>query len=91
VLDAEAGVLGETSRQWQDKLSGNPAYGLGTFLRRTALGRTFWHSGRVALEQRGGGYSVKFDNGWTTVVTFNGDVRAGADLHRRLEAAVSKR
>jgi CubicO group peptidase (beta-lactamase class C family) len=92
VFDAEAGVLGEISRKWQDMLSGNPAYGLGTFLRRTAIGRTFWHSGRVPLRERGGAYSIKFDNGWTAVATFNGDVREGAgDLRRRLEAAVSNR
>jgi CubicO group peptidase (beta-lactamase class C family) len=88
VFDANVHALGPISQKWQDTLSGNPAYGLGTFIRRTARGRMFWHSGRVALRERGGAYTIKFDNGWTTVITFDGDPR-GSDLRRRLEAAVA--
>jgi CubicO group peptidase (beta-lactamase class C family) len=90
VFDANASVLGETSRQWQETLPGNPAYGLGTFVRRTVNGREFSHTGRVALRERGGAYTIKFDNGWTIVITFDGDARGSApDLRRQLRAAVS--
>ena len=90
VFDPDAGVLGQTSSAWQQALAGNPVYGLGTYLRRTSQGFMYWHSGRVALRDRGGSYTIKFDNGWTTVVTFEGDPRgAGADLRRRLTAVVS--
>jgi CubicO group peptidase (beta-lactamase class C family) len=90
VFDENARVLGETSRQWQDALPGNPAYGLGTFVRRTVNGREFSHTGRVALRERGGAYTIKLDNGWTIVITFDGDARGSVpDLRRQLRAAVS--
>jgi CubicO group peptidase (beta-lactamase class C family) len=90
VFDENAGVLGATSRQWQDTLRGNPAYGFGTFIRRTANGREFSHTGRVALRERGGAYTIKFDNGWTVVITFDGSARGSApDLRRQLKTAVS--
>ena len=82
--------LGNASRQWQQSL-GERAYGLGMSMRRTADGVVLSHSGRVAARERGGAYSVKFDNGWTVVVTFAGDPRGPGtrDLRRRLEAAVA--
>ena len=90
VLDPDAGGLGNTSRAWQQGLAGNPAYGLGTFLRRTAQGTTFWHTGRVALRKRGGSVTVKSGSGWTAVVIFDGDGRGGApELRRRLDAALA--
>jgi len=90
VFDESARVLGETSRQWQDTLPGNPAYGLGTFVRRTVTGREFSHTGRVPLREHGGAYTIKYDNGWTIVITFDGDARGSApDLRRELRAAVS--
>jgi|SRR5215470_5792549 len=90
VFDENATVLGATSRQWQDTLAGNPAYGLGTFVRRTANGREFSHTGRVPLREHGGAYTIKYDNGWTIVITFDGDARGAApDLRRQLRAAVS--
>jgi CubicO group peptidase (beta-lactamase class C family) len=90
VFDPSASLLGEVSRQWQDTLPGNPAYGFGTFIRRTAQGREFSHTGRVALRERGGAYTIKFDNGWTIVITFDGSARGSApDLRRQLKAAVS--
>jgi len=94
VFDRSAGVLGELSQTWQDKKwkdarIGQPAYGLGTRLERTRRGQIYSHGGSVGLPERGGAYTMKFDNGWTTVVTFDGDPRGlTADLHRRLEAAV---
>jgi CubicO group peptidase (beta-lactamase class C family) len=89
VFEPSAGALGKTSSAWQQGLDGNPIYGLGTFLRRTAQGVMFWHSGRTALRERSGAYTIKFDNGWTTVVMFEGDPRGSvADLRRRLTAAV---
>ena len=90
MFDANARVLGETSRHWQDTLPGNPAYGLGTFVRRTANGREFTHTGKVPLREHGGAYTIKFDNGWTIVITFDGDARGSVpDLRRQLRAAVS--
>src|SRR5262249_7277290 len=89
-FDENAHVLGETSRQWQETLPGNPAYGLGTFVRRTVNGREFTHTGKVALREHGGSYTIKFDNGWTIVVTFDGDARGSVpDLRRQFRAAVS--
>ena len=59
-------------------------------MRRTAHGLVLSHSGRVAARERGGAYFIKFDSGWTVVVTFAGD--PGQDgtrnLRQRLEAAV---
>jgi len=97
VFDRSAGVLGELSQAWQDRKwkdarIGQPAYGLGTRLERTPRGQIYSHGGSVGLPERGGAYTMKFDNGWTTVVTFDGDPRGlTADLHRRLEAAVFRR
>ena len=97
VFDRSAGVLGEPSQKWQDKKwndarNGERAYGLSTYLNRTPRGRIYSHGGSVALPERGGAYTMKFDSGWTTVVTFDGDPRGlTPDLHRRLEAAVYRR
>ena len=97
VFDRSAGVLGEPSQKWQDKKwndarIGERAYGLGTYLNRTPHGRIYSHGGSVGLRERGGAYTMKFDSGWTTVVTFDGDPRGlTGDLHRRLEAAVYRR
>ena len=90
VFDENARVLGETSRHWQDTLPENPAYGLGTFVRRTVIGREFSHTGRVALREHGGSFTTKYDNGWTIVITFDGDPRGSdPELRRQLRAAVS--
>jgi CubicO group peptidase (beta-lactamase class C family) len=82
--------LGSASRQWQQSL-GDKAYGLGVGIRRSADGVVLSHSGRVAARERGGAYQVKFDNGWTVVVTFAGDPTGSGtrDLRKRLEAAVA--
>lgn len=91
VFEPGSAGLGPIARQWQHSLSGNRAYGLGVGIRRSAQGILLTHTGRVALRERGGGYFVKFPNGWTAVVTFAGDPRTPgtADLRRRLEAAVA--
>jgi CubicO group peptidase (beta-lactamase class C family) len=90
VFDPDAGVLGNTSHAWQQALPGNPAYGLGTFLRRTAQGITFWHTGRAAGRERSGSLTIKSGGGWTAVVTFEGDARGGTpELRRRLDAMLS--
>jgi hypothetical protein len=62
-------------------------------MRRTARGVTYSHEGKVALGASGGSYSIKFDNGWTTVVMFDGDYGPDvySDLRGRLENAVGKR
>jgi len=93
VFDPNVHALGPVAQKWQDTLSGNPSYGLGTFIRRTPRGRMFWHSGRAAPGEHGersGAYTMKFPNGWTTVITFDGDPR-GSDLRQRLEGAVANR
>jgi CubicO group peptidase (beta-lactamase class C family) len=93
VFDPSAHVLGQVTRGWQDALFGDEVYGLGTFIRRTPRGPVFYHSGRAAPDQygdRSGAYTMKFPNGWTTVITFEGDPR-GSDLRRRLEGAVANR
>jgi CubicO group peptidase (beta-lactamase class C family) len=90
VFDAKSGVLGDTSRSWQEARPGNPAYGLGTFLRRSAQGVTFWHTGRVGLRERGGSLTIKSGSGWTAVVIFEGDGRGGTpELRRQLDALLS--
>ena len=90
VFDPNSGVLGDTSRAWQQALPGNPAYGLGTFLRRTAQGVTFWHTGRVGLRERGGSLTIKSASGWTAVMIFEGDGRGGVpELRRQLDAMLS--
>src|SRR5262249_14354619 len=79
-------------KKWKDGRNGERAYGLGTYLNRTPRGRIYSHGGSVALPERGGAYTMKFDSGWTTVVTFDGDPRGlTPDLHRRLEAAGYRR
>jgi len=91
VFEPDAGVLGPVSRKWLESRNERPAYGLGIYLRRTANGFVFSHAGKSNADEGSGSYALKFDNGWTAVVTFEGDVRrAGGDLHRRLEAAVSR-
>jgi CubicO group peptidase (beta-lactamase class C family) len=90
VFDPDVGVLGDTSRAWQQALPGNPAYGLGTFLRRTAQGVTFWHTGRAAARERSGSLTVKSGSGWTAVVTFEGDAQGGTpELRRQFDAMLS--
>ena len=83
--------LGNISRQWQQSL-GDKAYGLGVIIRRTAKGLVLSHSGRVAASERGGAYSMKYDTGWTVVVTFAGDPKEKGtqDLRRRLDAAIAE-
>ena len=91
VFDPGVGTLGPAAKKWQDSLSGNPTYGLGTFIRWTPRGRIFWHGGRAAPDsdgERSGAYTMKFPNGWTTVITFAGDPR-GSDLRQRLETALA--
>jgi CubicO group peptidase (beta-lactamase class C family) len=90
VFDPQSGVLGVTTRAWQEARPGNPAYGLGTFLRRSAQGVTFWHTGRVGLRERGGSLTIKSRSGWTVVVIFEGDGRGGTpELRRQLDAMLS--
>jgi CubicO group peptidase (beta-lactamase class C family) len=67
-------VLGKTSRAWLEARSGDPAYGLGTFLRHTAMGLTLSHDGKVPARIGGGAYQVKLAAGWTAVVIFDGTV-----------------
>ena len=90
VFDPATAGLGPISRAWLKSRNERPAYGLGVQMRRTARGFILSHSGRVALHERGGAYSIKFDNGWTVVVTFAGEAGQGgiADLRQRLEATV---
>jgi hypothetical protein len=58
---------------------------------RTDRGTVLTHTGRVALRERGGGYIVKYPNGWTAVVTFTGDVRrpAMSNLRQILRGAIA--
>jgi CubicO group peptidase (beta-lactamase class C family) len=93
VFDSKTKVLGEVSRAWMDSRREIPTYSLGTFMRRTARGVTYQHDGKVALREGGGSYSIKFDNGWTIVVMFDGNHNTDVylDLGRRLETAVVKR
>ena len=79
-------VLGKTSRQWLAARTGDPAYGLGTFLRKTPHGLTVWHDGKVPARIGGGAYQVKLAVGWTAVVIFAGTLAdpAYTDLDRIL-------
>jgi len=93
VFDQSSHLLGPVTRGWQDALHGDEVYGLGTRIRRMPRGRMFYHGGSAAPDQygeRSGAYTMKFPNGWTTVITFEGDPR-GSDLRRRLESAVANR
>jgi len=91
VFEPGSDLLGPVARKWHESLTGNPTYGFGISMRRTAQGVMFSHSGKVAAPLSGGAYAIKFPNGWTTVITFNGalDPGEGTDLRRRL-GAVSK-
>lgn len=88
VFDPGSTTLGPLARAWQETQRG---YGLGVGISRTARGTILTHTGRVALRERGGGYVVKYPNGWTAVVTFTGDLqRPGtSDLRRHLESALA--
>jgi CubicO group peptidase (beta-lactamase class C family) len=78
IFNPAAAVLGPTARQWQDALSGPSVYGLGMYIRRSERGILLTHTGRVALrEHPGGSYVIRFPNGWTAVVAFEGDARGG--------------
>jgi CubicO group peptidase (beta-lactamase class C family) len=79
-------TLGPLARAWQETRRG---YGLGIGITRTARGTILTHTGRAALRERGGGYIVKYPNGWTAVVTFTGDVRRPgmSDLRQLLRSA----
>ena len=72
VFDPGSPVLGAKSRRWL--ASRATTYGLGMIMDRTARGTIFSHSGRVASRGRGGSYAVRFDDGWTVVVLFGGDL-----------------
>jgi CubicO group peptidase (beta-lactamase class C family) len=90
VFDPKSSLLGKESRAWLDSRHEVPTYGLGMFIRRTGNRVVYLHNGKDA--RGGGAYSIKFGNGWTTVVAFagrhNDDVYG--DLRRRLESAVSE-
>jgi CubicO group peptidase (beta-lactamase class C family) len=73
VWDGKSGLLGSRSRSWMASLTGN--YGLGTRFHRSGRGIRYFHSGRVASADRGGAYYYKFEDGWTVVVIFAGDIR----------------
>jgi CubicO group peptidase (beta-lactamase class C family) len=92
VFDSKTKVLGKASLTWMDERREIPTYGLGTFMRRTARGFSYYHSGKVPLREGGGSYLVKLDNGWTTVVTFDGTHNSNVylDLRRRIETTLSK-
>jgi CubicO group peptidase (beta-lactamase class C family) len=75
VWDKGNGVLGPISRHWLGSQRGALTYGLGTRMHRTPHGIRFFHSGRVASRERGGAFTYKFENGWTVVVIFEGNIR----------------
>jgi hypothetical protein len=58
VFDPATAGLGPISRTWLESRNERPAYGLGVQMRRTARGFILSHSGRVALRERGGAYSI---------------------------------
>ena len=92
VFDAKTPLLGKATRQWLGARHEVPTYAMGSFMRHTAHGTIYWHDGRVALRERGGGYSLKYDNGWTAVVLFDGDLHPDgySDLLKHLTAALAK-
>lgn len=89
-------VLGPVSRGWIDGLaSPRAAYGLGTLLRRSPRGLTYWHSGswrRPATRDSFGAYFARFESRvgayCATYEPMPGDA-AVADLDRRMAAAVA--
>jgi CubicO group peptidase (beta-lactamase class C family) len=90
VFDPMSALLGKTSRDWLDGRRGRPAYGLGISMLRTPRGIIYQHTGKVASRERSGSYVIKFDNGWTTVVLFEGNLGGPGyrDLQQRLTKAV---
>jgi CubicO group peptidase (beta-lactamase class C family) len=88
VFEPSSAALGPLARAWQETQRG---YGLGIGIARTAHGTILTHTGRVALRERGGGYIVKYPDGWTAVVTFAGDVRRPgiSDLRQLLRRAIA--
>ena len=76
VWSPDAGVLGPISRSWLDSRigEGQPVYGLGIRLERTPSGIRYSHGGRVAHEDRGGSYAIKFGDGLTVVALFEGEI-----------------
>ena len=85
-FDSQSHVLGSRSRDWLDAQTGNPDYGLGTFLRRVSNGINYWHDGSVATPLGGGAIFVKHSNGWTVIVIWVRRVEQAAynDLFKRV-------
>jgi CubicO group peptidase (beta-lactamase class C family) len=92
VFEPGSRALGPLGRQWQEARTGNPAYGLGIRMQRTAQGLLLMHTGRLIREIRSGSLAVKFPSGVTAVAIFYGDPVQGAthDLRRRLQTAVAE-
>lgn len=90
VFEPGSAGLGPRGRAWQDALTGQRAYGLGIFIRRTEQGLLLTHTGLAVHRDRGGAYVIKFPTGWTAVVTYAGDARGSIqDLRRRLQTAIA--
>ena len=91
VFEPGPAALGPLGRQWQEARTGNAAYGLGIYMRRTEQGLLLTHTGRLIREIVAAPYVVKFPNGVTAVAIFSGDPVQGAtaDLRRRLQGAIA--
>jgi CubicO group peptidase (beta-lactamase class C family) len=90
VWGADARVLGPTSRKWLDARTGEreSVYALGIRMERTSTGIRYSHGGRVAHEDRGGSYAVKFGDGLTVVVLYEGEI--GRQGRRALPVLVNE-
>jgi hypothetical protein len=91
VFARDATFLGPVSRAWFASRTGTSTYGLGVFSRRTANGVVLWHEGKMGTPPVGS-YFVKFDNGWTVVLIYQGIVSqdASQDLARRIAKAAGR-
>ena len=90
IFAPDATFLGSVSKAWLASRTGG--YGLGVFLRRGAKGVIVFHEGKMGTPPVGS-YFIRFDNGWTVMLIYEGIVGTDAsqDLARRIAAAAGGR
>ena len=89
VFDAKSTLLGRDFARLARCTPRTPGLWPGHRMLRTPRGIVYQHTGKTASRERSGSYVIKFDNGWTTVVLFEGDLGGPGyrDLQQRLTKA----
>lgn len=95
-FDKQSGILGATTRQWLDALPGKTSYGLGAYMKHTALGTRYYHDGLLHhhmpdYPKTGGSFFFVNEAGYAAVVIFSGenDGKAYGALEKSVIAAMT--